>query len=64
MLPFTTNQVPSFSNVEIVASNKVKMKLKGLLNGICLILRLLVKQILKRQKSKFSFRTFCQYFTK
>ena len=62
MLPFAANQVPSFSNVEIVVfnfrqihSNKVKMKLKGLSNGICLILCLLVKQILKRQKLKFSF---------
>ena len=62
MLPFAANQVPSFSNVEIVAftlkqihSNKVKMKLKGLSNVICLVLCLLVKQILKRQKSKFSF---------
>ena len=71
MLPFAANQVPSFSNVENAAftfkqihSNKVKMNLKGLSNGIYLILRLLVKQILKPQKSKFGFWTFCQYFTK
>ena len=51
MNPFAANQDPRFSGMKIVAftlaqiqSNKIKMKLKGLSNGICLILCLHEKQ--------------------
>ena len=70
MNPLAANQDPCFLNKENVAftldqiqSNKVKTKLKGLLNGVCLMLCLLVKPSLKRQKLKYSFCTVCSYFT-
>ena len=62
MNPRAENPKTSFSNLELEAytfeqiyCTKVYTKLKGLSNGVCLILCFLVKQVGNQQKLKFSF---------